>query len=92
MEEIFTESVKDELLDACLQYVVICTCDPHTDDPQLNKVYSLLIIKSHRMPESETRFVYDISRTRERALEIAAMMREHTVTPCTVNDILEDIL
>ena len=92
MEEIFTESLKDELRGVWLQYVVFCTPDPCLSDSQLNRVYSLLVIMNNALQESETKFVYDISRTKQRALEIAAIMKEHTVTPCTVGDVLEDIL
>ena len=93
MEEIFVETAKDEAAGMILQYVTFCTEDTHLSDRELNKVYSLLVVKiDGTYDEHESLFVYDISRTRERALEIARVMCENAVTPCTVGEILDDIL
>ncbi|MBQ4560898.1 MAG: hypothetical protein IJA55_01035 [Clostridia bacterium] len=92
MEEIFVETAKDESADIQLQYAVLCTADPQVSDPVLSKVYSLLVIMTCGKCETETVFVYDISRTRDRALEITRVMCDNTVTPCTVKEILDDIL
>lgn len=92
MEEIFIETAKDEITGVSLQYVILCTQDPQLTDKNLNGVYSLLIIKTYGIRETETVFIYDISRTRDRALEIARVLCKNTVTPCTVQEILDDIL
>ncbi len=92
MEEIFIETAKDEGAGFDLQYVTFCTEDSRLSDEDLNKVYSLLVIKTDGTYENDSVLVYDISRSRDRALEIARVMRDNTVTPCTVRDILDDIL
>ena len=92
MEEIFIETAKDESAGIRLQYVTICTADTQLSDPVLDKVYSLLVIKTDDTYENESVFVYDIARTEDRALEIARIMCSNTVTPCTVTEVLDDIL
>lgn len=54
-------------------------------------VYSLSVQLSSN-GKSESSFVYDITRTRSRADELFTIICEGTVTPCTLSDILEDIL
>lgn len=54
-------------------------------------VYSLSV-KLLSSGTSESSFVYDITRTRSRADELFTIICEGTVTPCTLSDILEDIL
>ncbi len=92
MEEIFIEAAKDEAAGIYLQYVILCTEEPHLSDTLLNKVYSLLVIKTDDTYENESVFVYDVSRNADRALEIARVMCQNTVTPCTVTEVLDDIL
>ena len=92
MEEIFIETAKDESADIDLQYVIICTADTQLSDPVLNKVYSLLVIKTDNTYGNENLFVYDIARNKDRALEIARIMCVNTVTPCAVTEVLDDIL
>jgi len=53
-------------------------------------IYSVCI--SSRSDSNEVNFVYDITRTRSRADEIFKLLHTGVVTPCTLNDILEDIL
>ena len=92
MEEIFVEAVRDEASGIDLQYVTLSTADTRQSDKALSKVYSLLVIKGDPECGDETAFVYDVSRSRERALRIARVMRENTVTPCAVGEVLDDIL
>ena len=92
MEEIFIETAKDESEGIDLQYVIIRTADTRLSDPVLNKVYSLLVIKTDDTYGNESVFVYDIARTAGRAREIARIMCTNTVTPCTVTEVLDDIL
>ena len=92
MEEIFIETAKDEASGICLQYVILSTEDLSVTDTMLSKVYSLLVIKTYGTYENETVFVYDISRSRDRATELARVMCHNTVTPCTVYEVLDDIL
>ncbi len=54
-------------------------------------VYSISVQLSSNVT-SESSFVYDITRTRSRAEELFTIIYEGTVTPCTLSDILEDIL
>ncbi len=75
-----------------LQYLLICTVDKYAADPQLKQVYSLLVISTENGFYAESVFVYDISRSRDRAEEIVRTFRDNTVTPCTVTEILDDIL
>lgn len=92
MEEIFIETAKDESEGIDLQYVIIRTKDTQLSDPVLNKVYSLLVVKTDGTYEKETMFIYDIARNSDRAREIARIMCANTVTPCTVTEVLDDIL
>lgn len=54
-------------------------------------VYSISVQLSSN-GKSESSFVYDITRTRSRADELFTIICNGTVTPCTMSDILEDIL
>ncbi len=92
MEEIFIEAAKDDAAGMDLQYITLCTKDPRISDKELSNVYSLLVIKICGTYEDESTFVYDISRTKERALEIARVMCKNMVTPCSVREVLDDIL
>ena len=40
----------------------------------------------------DSNFVYDITRLKTKAESIFKLLYENTVTPCTLNDVLEDIL
>lgn len=75
-----------------LQYQVIETDDPIICDSCWKKVYSILVIKSVSFDEREIAFVYDVSRNRRTAERIAEVLKENTVTPCTVKEILDDIM
>lgn len=92
MEEVFTETAKDSVADINLRYSIIVSDDLNVDGHNLDKVYSLLIIETSEVWGNDTVFVYDITRTEQRAVEIAMLMCENTVTPCTAYDILDDIL
>ncbi|MBR6513232.1 MAG: hypothetical protein IKT46_00210 [Clostridia bacterium] len=92
MEEIFTEVAKDTDADIELRYSIISSVDAGNIDRDLNKVYSLLIIAISETWGNDSLLVYDISRTAQRAVEIARLMCQNTVTPCTAYDILDDIL
>ena len=54
-------------------------------------IYSVCITLS-TAEETGSNFVFDITRKRSRADEIFNLICEGTVTPCTLTDILEDIL
>ena len=92
MEEIFSKAVKDEGSGLCLMYSILSCDDPLRTDMDYNRIYSLSITEYAGMLDYESVFVFDVTRIRERALEIARLMCENTVTPCTVYDILDDIL
>ncbi|MBR4880491.1 MAG: hypothetical protein IKU19_01070 [Clostridia bacterium] len=92
MEEIFVETAKDEAAGMDLQYIIICTAPSEAFGEFHCDVYSLLVVKTEGTEGNESVFVYDISRTRERALEISRLLCENTVTPCTVYEVLDDIL
>ncbi len=75
-----------------LQYSILCTQDPVIMNPELNVVYSLLIVKHAAFDEVERFFAYDITRNAEKALHIIDMMHNNSVTPCTAYEILEELL
>lgn len=75
-----------------LQYMVVCSEDPLMKGKELSRVYSLIIIESSQVHGRESAFVYDISRDRERAEQIAALLCKETVMPCTVYEVLDEIL
>ena len=92
MGKVLIETAKDDITGICLQYIVLCTEDMYPADPGLNKVYSLIVIKTEGLFDREALFVYDISRSYDRAEEIARLMCANLVTPCSVAEILDDIL
>lgn len=54
-------------------------------------IYSIEII-SHTLNGTESTFTYDITRRKATAKNIFNKIYRGMVTPCTLNDILEDIL
>ena len=81
----------DKTLSAFLQYRIVITPDPCIKN-QYNQIFSLLTVKINSDGSTETKFVYDISRTREKAFNIMRLLAENTVTPICILDVLEDLL
>ncbi len=53
--------------------------------------YSIAVTKKENS-ETETAFAYDVSSIRRRAKELYDTVRRHDVTPCTLIDVLENLL
>ena len=92
MGTVLIETAKDDITGICLQYIVLATRDMCAADPELSTVYSLIVIKTEGQYDREALFVYDISRCYDRAVQIARVMSENIVTPCSVREVLDDIL
>ena len=88
----FSVTVYDDVGSYYLQYIMISSSDITADMEELSTVYSLLIIKTEGPEEPERIFVYDIARSYDRAYEILTILKNNTVTPCTVKEVLDDIL
>lgn len=87
-----TEQFYDRELGAYLQYKIVCTPDPVISDSLLDKVYSLLMIKFEAIDSVETKFFYDITRNREKAGKILNALHSHAVTPCTADELLQEMV
>lgn len=81
----------DRTLSAYLQYRLVVTPDPY-NKTEYNDIFSLLVIKLQSDHQSEVEFIYDISRTREKAFRLLSMLAENSVTPTAVQDIVEDFI
>ncbi len=92
MVDFLTRTAKDETAGLAVTYTIVCTDDLCPCDPRYDKVYSLLVVGYCGGEAQETTFVYDITRTYERAGEIAELLCRNRVTPCTVYEVLDDVL
>lgn len=54
--------------------------------------YSLLVIMTDSNGLNDSVFVYDITHDEAIMIEIVELLSEHTVTPCSTRDTLEDLL
>ncbi len=90
-KQYFYEDVFDGRLGEYLQYQIVLTPDPINLAPY-DIVYSLLVLKLGEMGDSESCFVYDVTRTVERAINILGLLCDNRVTPCTVRDVLEELI
>ena len=88
MQEIFESEI-----DAYLQYKMICTRDPFKESDTLcNKVYSIIVLKLREYDVPESFFLYDVSRSYEKAMSILNCLRNNAVTPCIAGNVLQDII
>ncbi len=90
--ETLSETVYDHLGQYYLQYCMVVTEDPVPQNEEYGTVFSLAVIKTASTEETETYFAYDVARSYDSARRIMCVMRNNTVTPCTVKDVLDDIL
>ncbi|MBQ7500944.1 MAG: hypothetical protein IJT91_08625 [Clostridia bacterium] len=54
--------------------------------------YSVLILEYTGGECEDSSFAFDITDEKEKAFELFELLVNETVTPCTLNDVLEDIL
>jgi len=87
-----TEEIFNEELNAYLQYKLICTPDPTRSNQRHNKIYSILVIKIGIQGDSETCFLFDISRNVQNALKILNKILYGSVTPCAAEDIVLEMI
>ena len=92
MVDFLTRTAKDERAGLVITYSILSTDDVCPRDPRYTKVYSLLVVGYCGGEVQESVFVYDITRTDERAGEIAELLCRNRVTPCTVYEVLDDVL
>lgn len=88
----FGETVYDHLGQYFLQYCIIVSDDPVPQHKEYSRVFSLAVIKTGVNEETESYFAYDVARSYDSAKRIMCVMRNNTVTPCTVKDVLDDVL
>jgi hypothetical protein len=74
-----------------LRYISVCTPDFMKCGEDGN-VYSALIILNEDGMDTETKFIYDISRNGEEAVRIMKLLSDNGVTPDTAAEIIGDIL
>lgn len=91
-KEAFSETVYDRLGQYYLQYCILVTEDPIPLNEEYSKVFSLAVIKTSVTEDVESYFAYDVARSYESAERIMCVMRNNTVTPCTVKEVLDDVL
>ncbi len=84
-EPIFTS--EKSLCGFNLQYVLYRR---YLEEAERN-AYSIAVIKSDN-GETEAAFAYDISSIQRRAKELTLAVIRHDVTPCTLLDVLENLL
>ena len=78
--------------DIYLQYTVFATHAPILTDDRYSTVYSLLVVKSTDLDDTESFFMYDITRSYDEAQRLLNTLEHNTVTPCTAAEILEEII
>ena len=88
----FKGTVYEEIGKYYLQYIIIESKDYTASSEEVKRVYSLLLVKSGEVDDTESVFVYDVARSYNRAYEILSVLKNNTVTPCTVTEVLDDIL
>ena len=69
-------------------YSIAVSVSPVDPDPGANPDPE----HSTGVQEAEEAFVYDVTRLRKRALSLFRVISEGLVTPCTLTDVLEDLL
>lgn len=84
-----TFEIKDNL-----NYSLIKTIDKclSAGDAALSEVYSLLIVKTNNNRGVVHKFLYDISRQKNKAEEIFKLVSEYNITPNNISDIIEDLI
>ena len=85
---------KASLAESVLSYKVIRTGEvfaPFKSEGADN-VYSLLCLKTDENFGVEYDFVYDVTRNLEYALYLANLLCKNEVTPCTLRDVIEDLI
>lgn len=77
-----------------LQYKLICTPALKTEEKEerSSAVYSLAVIKLLSDGETESCFIYDVTREQRQALCLAEALCRGRVTPCCVPEIIDDLL
>lgn len=88
----FSDEIYLERIGTYLQYNIVVSKDPCINEKSLSKVYSLLVVMTTQERKCENIFVYDISRIEETAVKIMHTLSENSVTPCTVLEILDELL
>jgi hypothetical protein len=74
-----------------LRYISVCTPDFMKCGGDGN-VYSALIILNEDGVDTETSFIYDISRNSEEAFRIMHLLSDNGVTPDTAAEIIGDLI
>jgi|GEM_PF-3168328 hypothetical protein len=59
---------------------------------QHQDAYSLLVIMTDSDGLNDSTFLYDITRDESAACKIVGILAANSVTPCTVNYVIEDLL
>lgn len=78
--------------DIVIHYMSICTPDLNNNQTKTNRVYSALIILNENGTDTETKFIYDIARTQEKANRMMVLLSRNGVTPNNALDIINEIL
>lgn len=87
-----TEEIFSDEINGYLQYKIISTRDPYIKDKTVSTVYSIAVIELKEIDIPEYFFMYDIARSRDKALTILNCLQRNAVTPCLAGNVLQDII